>query len=644
MMVFGADSDNFVDLLAATRTNFGALFGDISEKELRTANAFLGPLYYWTYLITMSLILMNLLIAVVSAGFEDTRTDPDKVKARKLYINGSESSATAGMLNALKDYWQHVFHFLGCHVTDPKTGHVAGCFSIGCFRVICAWFTTVLVGGECVPHHHTEKSQVKYMFSKHYRRIKLAIKIAEDQAKAREPGLEAAVTMRSLEGLMQPIYGDQANSEEDLQKLGRVSMDAFEAAEAEEIAKDQEIRKAKGIEEDDEDEVDVDHEREVGCCGHHRQQKKKWTLEQLVEDCWDELTDLQIKENEYDADHRSDVDQKVQRLKNKINLDFELVHEGQALMRDMLEKVTQNQMLWVYGTAGKARRDALIRNWKKKSREADEGARRRVEEKHEVVLQERDFRYSPINFEYGAHNFCGCWSADIDQSLRETRAIRQEVEDREMFNEMTHMMILSIGKLKSPTNESLLHNDTLVKIVVQQSSGIRHTAVTECKTDTINPDYKHKFYIKMDGPEGHVEVFVCSRPDGFSSVAFAKTAENIDFRYPYNQELDPEFNLPHDLVDCKPAAHDEQYLRQSMTASDEKPQKNGRTLEICVQSYIIKPVRYDETGELLDETGAVVNDEPKGDLQQASQLNVDETSGDHVGVEMGDLEKGSGSV
>ena len=54
-------------------TQIGMLYGDVDVRELVRADKYMGAFYFYTFLIVMSLVLMNTFIGIISASFFDIR-------------------------------------------------------------------------------------------------------------------------------------------------------------------------------------------------------------------------------------------------------------------------------------------------------------------------------------------------------------------------------------------------------------------------------------------------------------------------------------------------------------------------------------------------------------------------------------------
>ena len=69
----GADSDIFSTFLNTMSAQIGMLYGHVNVNELERLNKYMGPFYFYMFLIIMSLILMNTFIGIIAASILDVR-------------------------------------------------------------------------------------------------------------------------------------------------------------------------------------------------------------------------------------------------------------------------------------------------------------------------------------------------------------------------------------------------------------------------------------------------------------------------------------------------------------------------------------------------------------------------------------------
>eukprot|EP00656_Telonema_subtile_P055537 TRINITY_DN8635_c0_g1_i3.p1 TRINITY_DN8635_c0_g1~~TRINITY_DN8635_c0_g1_i3.p1 ORF type:complete len:975 (-),score=212.84 TRINITY_DN8635_c0_g1_i3:92-3016(-) len=73
-VVFGADTAIFATFSTTMGTQIGMLFGHVQVRSLQEINKYMGPIYFYSFLFIMSLILMNAFIGIIAYSlFEEKR-------------------------------------------------------------------------------------------------------------------------------------------------------------------------------------------------------------------------------------------------------------------------------------------------------------------------------------------------------------------------------------------------------------------------------------------------------------------------------------------------------------------------------------------------------------------------------------------
>ena len=86
----------------------GAFFGDISAQDLIETNVIFGPVYYFFYLITMTLIVINLFIGIIAMAYETNTAHQYETQDGEVRVIRSWQI----LLSCMRNTFKHVI-FLG---------------------------------------------------------------------------------------------------------------------------------------------------------------------------------------------------------------------------------------------------------------------------------------------------------------------------------------------------------------------------------------------------------------------------------------------------------------------------------------------------------------------------------------------------
>jgi hypothetical protein len=76
---YGNVLEDYSSIPLACYTLFRMMLGDFDFDPLRKENKLLGPLYFVMYTLLSSLLLLNMFVAIVMEGYDEVRSNEEKV-------------------------------------------------------------------------------------------------------------------------------------------------------------------------------------------------------------------------------------------------------------------------------------------------------------------------------------------------------------------------------------------------------------------------------------------------------------------------------------------------------------------------------------------------------------------------------------
>lgn len=77
-LVFGQAMEGFGTFLRSCASLMDTILGKFTLKELSTANRILGPIFFYSYTVTMVFVLINMFLSIINDTFAEVRSDVDK--------------------------------------------------------------------------------------------------------------------------------------------------------------------------------------------------------------------------------------------------------------------------------------------------------------------------------------------------------------------------------------------------------------------------------------------------------------------------------------------------------------------------------------------------------------------------------------